>query len=186
MCALVTVSQRDRAGAVASRSSRTPRLARPTPRLARPTPRFDAGECRFVSLYGHSCVPKRVTTWPNGQQLLPKTSELPPSPPNSLNVEPLHFASCPRRSSQKLETRRYARIELKTTDSNPSREFFPAQLVRQLSHNHLECDSVQWVVGLGIGHCRCRDRSADHMKRSRYVTALTLNYRPFRIRTLSP
>lgn len=96
---------------------------------------------------------KRVTIWPNGQQLLFGTYELPQSPPNSLKVEPLDFASCPRCTSQELETGSNARIELKTTDSNPSREFFPAQLVHQLSHYHLECDSVDWIVGLGIGHC---------------------------------
>jgi hypothetical protein len=44
-----------------------------------------------------------------------------------------------------------------------------------LRHHQLECDSMQWVVGLGIGHRQMsRRRDRDAMRKSAAPTICTL------------
>lgn len=60
--------------------------------------------------------------------------------------------SCPGSFSQKVQTGLDAGILLKTFDRDAPAHFFPAKFFNQVVQDHFECDSVQGILRLFVGH----------------------------------
>lgn len=78
----------------------------------------------------------------------------------TVEVEVFDLSSRPRSASEELEARIKTGIQAKTSDRNPSTEFFPAILFFEVKENLLKSHAMQRIFGMWISHRSQRFRQA--------------------------
>jgi hypothetical protein len=71
-----------------------------------------------------------------------------------MQIKFFNFLPCPWSPAQKLQTGFDAGIVCEASDRDALSQFLPAIFQYKFIEDHLKSDSMQWVIGLFVGHER--------------------------------